>query len=56
MKNISTSHKTLIIITEIYPYLGGEQFLYNEFIELSRDHHPLCDRDDLCHALFIQTH
>ena len=28
--------KNIVIITESYPYKGGEQFLYNEFIELSK--------------------
>jgi hypothetical protein len=31
-----TKHKNLVIITEIYPFKGGEQFLYNEFNELSK--------------------
>lgn len=33
--------KNLIIITEVYPYEGGEQFLYNEFIELSKQYKNL---------------
>jgi len=42
--------KRIVIITEAYPYTGGEQFLYNEFIELSKRYEevvffPLNKRD-----------
>lgn len=33
--------QNLIIITENYPYEGGEQFLYNEFVELSKHYKNL---------------
>lgn len=36
-----TKNKSLVIITEGYPYLGQEQFWYNEFIELSKHYKKL---------------
>ena len=36
-----TLKKNLVIITEGYPYLGQEQFWYNEFIELSKQYNTL---------------
>jgi glycosyltransferase involved in cell wall biosynthesis len=53
---ISQLNKNLIIITEFYPYVKGEQFLYNEFIELSKRYKnvylfPLNKSDELISPL-----
>ena len=49
---MAKSFKNIVIITEAYPYVGGEQFLYNEFLELSKQYEsviffPLNKRDEL---------